>query len=167
MPRRWRYGSTPMTRPHLLAVGPASPPPAATESPWRPRIPPLVIPETSHGFVVRRLVDGESWVIGRAGMRYRDLLPERLGGAIIASHIRIADAGPVADMVHYHTGRLPTHLLPPRVGAARLRGPGAAVRALRRRLRDPAPGDPPPGARSLGRGRGDRNRGPRRAPHEH
>ena len=65
--------------------------------------PPLVIPETSHGFVVRRLVERESWVIGRAGMHYRDLLPDRLGGAIIASHIRIAEAGPVADMVHFHT----------------------------------------------------------------
>ena len=64
--------------------------------------PPLVIPETSHEFVVRRLVDSESWLIGRAGMHYRDLLPDRLGGAIIASHIRIAEAGPVADMVHFH-----------------------------------------------------------------
>lgn len=65
--------------------------------------PPLVIPETAHEFVVRRLADNDSWVIGRAGMLYRDLLPDRLGGAIIASHIRIADAGPVDDMVHYHT----------------------------------------------------------------
>ena len=48
-------------------------------------------------------MDSESWVIGRAGMHYRDLLPDRLGGAIIASHIRIAEAGPVADMVHFHT----------------------------------------------------------------
>ncbi len=65
--------------------------------------PPLIIPKSSHEFVVRRLVDAESWVIGRAGMHYRDLLPDRLGGAIIASHIRIAEAGPVADLVHFHT----------------------------------------------------------------
>ena len=65
--------------------------------------PPLIIPKSSHEFVVRRLVDSESWVIGRAGMHYRDLLPDRLGGAIIASHIRVAEAGPVADMVHFHT----------------------------------------------------------------
>ena len=65
--------------------------------------PPLVIPQTAHEFVVRRLADSAAWVIGRAGMHYRDLLPQRLGGAIIASHIRIADAGPVDDMVHYHT----------------------------------------------------------------
>jgi len=36
-------------------------------------------------------------------MHYRDLVPNRLGGAIIASHIRIPDGGPVPDMVHYHT----------------------------------------------------------------
>ena len=94
--------------------------------------PPLVIPETSHEFVVRRLVDSESWVIGRAGMHYRDLLPDRLGGTIIASHIRIAEAGPVADIVHFHTVGFQLIFLPPRVGAARLRGPGAAVRAGRR-----------------------------------
>lgn len=65
--------------------------------------PPLVIPEAAHKFVVRRLANSDPWVIGRAGMYYRDLVPDRLGGAIIASHIRIADAGPVDDMVHYHT----------------------------------------------------------------
>jgi quercetin dioxygenase-like cupin family protein len=35
-------------------------------------------------------------------MQYRDLVPSRLGGAIIASHIRIPDGGPVPDMVHFH-----------------------------------------------------------------
>ncbi len=65
--------------------------------------PPLPQPETKHRFAVRRLKDSDSWVIGRAGMRYRDLIPDRLGGSIIASHIRIPDAGPVPDMVHYHT----------------------------------------------------------------
>jgi len=65
--------------------------------------PPLETPRTAHAFVVRRLKDNTPWVIGRAGMRYRDLIPGRLGGSIIASHIRILDAGPVPDMVHYHT----------------------------------------------------------------
>lgn len=65
--------------------------------------PPLVLPETQHAFVVRRLADQAPWVIGRAGMQYRDLVPSRLGGAMIASHIRIPDGGPVPDMVHYHT----------------------------------------------------------------
>ncbi len=65
--------------------------------------PPLVLPQTDHAFVVRRLADQAPWVIGRAGMQYRDLIPSRLGGSIIASHIRIPDGGPVPDMVHYHT----------------------------------------------------------------
>ncbi len=65
--------------------------------------PSMVMPETQHAFVVRRLQDMAPWVIGRAGMHYRDLIPDRLGGSIIASHIRIPDGGPVPDMVHYHT----------------------------------------------------------------
>jgi quercetin dioxygenase-like cupin family protein len=65
--------------------------------------PPLEIPATVHDFAVRRLAEGAPWVVGRAGMHYRDLVPSRLGGSIIASHIRIPDGGPVPDMVHYHT----------------------------------------------------------------
>ena len=64
--------------------------------------PPMVMPETVHSFVVRRLKDQAPWIIGRAGMHYRDLVPDRLGGSIIASHIRIPDGGPVPDMVHFH-----------------------------------------------------------------
>ncbi|TMM55390.1 cupin domain-containing protein [Sulfitobacter sabulilitoris] len=64
---------------------------------------PVVMPRTVHSFVVRRLADQAPWIIGRAGMHYRDLIPDRLGGSIIASHIRIPDGGPVPDMVHYHT----------------------------------------------------------------
>ncbi len=64
--------------------------------------PPMILPPTEHAFVVRRLADQAPWVIGRAGMHYRDLVPSRLGGAIIASHIRIPDGGPVPDMVHFH-----------------------------------------------------------------
>ena len=63
--------------------------------------PPLVLPATEHAFVVRRLADQAPWVIGRAGMMYRDLVPTRLGGAMIASHIRVPD-GKVPDMVHFH-----------------------------------------------------------------
>ena len=66
------------------------------------RNPPVVMPRTQHSFVVRRLADQAPWVIGRAGMQYRDLIPDRLGGSIIASHIRIPDGGPVPDMVHFH-----------------------------------------------------------------
>ena len=65
--------------------------------------PPVVLPTTKHSFVVKKLADQAPWIIGRAGMHYRDLIPDRLGGSIIASHIRIPDGGPVPDMVHYHS----------------------------------------------------------------
>lgn len=65
--------------------------------------PKLEQPATRHSYMVRHLRDSDAWVIGRAGMHYRDLIPNRLGGSIIASHIRIPDGGPVPDMVHYHT----------------------------------------------------------------
>ena len=60
-------------------------------------------PPTRHGLVVQRMSESGSWKVGRAGMQYRDLIPGRLGGAVIASHIRIPVGGPVPDMVHYHT----------------------------------------------------------------
>ncbi|MFZ3583095.1 cupin [Loktanella sp. DJP18] len=65
--------------------------------------PPLLMPEPVSSFIVRRLADKAPWIVGRAGMHYRDLIPDRLGGSIIASHIRIPDGGPVPDTVHYHT----------------------------------------------------------------
>lgn len=68
-----------------------------------PLDPPVVMPPVAQEFVVRRLADQAPWVVGRAGMQYRDLIPSRLGGSIIASHIRIPDGGPVPDMVHYHS----------------------------------------------------------------
>ena len=68
-----------------------------------PLTPEVEQPTTQHEFVVRRLKDEAPWIIGRAGMHYRDLIESRLGGSIIASHIRIPDGGPVPDMVHYHT----------------------------------------------------------------
>jgi len=63
-------------------------------------------PVAVHGnpgeFVLRRAVDHDAWPEGRAGMQYRDLIPGRLGGRMIASHIRIPSGGPVPDYVHYH-----------------------------------------------------------------
>jgi quercetin dioxygenase-like cupin family protein len=35
-------------------------------------------------------------------MEYRDLLPSRLGGKLIASHIRLSRGGDVPDYIHYH-----------------------------------------------------------------
>ncbi|MEP7097908.1 MAG: cupin domain-containing protein, partial [Dokdonella sp.] len=58
----------------------------------------LVAPQ--HLFSVERA--SSRWQVGRAGMQYRDLIPDRLGGHFIASHIRIPDGGPVPDYVHYH-----------------------------------------------------------------
>jgi quercetin dioxygenase-like cupin family protein len=48
--------------------------------------------------------DGDTGA-GRAGMRYRDLLPDRWGGRFVASHISIPDGGPVPDYVHFHKVR--------------------------------------------------------------
>ena len=55
-------------------------------------------------FVVTRGMDAD-WGCGRAGMQYRDLIPSRLGGRFIASHIRIPEGGPVPDYVHFHQVR--------------------------------------------------------------
>jgi quercetin dioxygenase-like cupin family protein len=55
---------------------------------------------------------------GRAGMRYRDLIPSRLGGRYIASHIMIEEGGPVADWVHYH--RIAVQLICVRKGWVRV-----------------------------------------------
>ena len=91
-------------RPETFAAGRA-----ALEAPNGTRIelcarePEFAQPPTRHALVVQRMDEGKSWVVGRAGMQYRDLIPGRLGGAVIASHIRILQGGPVPDMVHFHT----------------------------------------------------------------
>jgi len=64
--------------------------------------PPLATPEIASSFVVTRYDGGAAWRPGRAGMLYRDLIPDRQGGSFIASHIRIPEGGPVPDYVHYH-----------------------------------------------------------------
>lgn len=61
------------------------------------------IPEGTQEFVLTQ--SAGAWGTGRAGMQYRDLIPSRLGGRFIASHIRIPDGGPVADYVHFHQVR--------------------------------------------------------------
>ncbi|MFM9121966.1 MAG: cupin domain-containing protein, partial [Actinomycetota bacterium] len=60
------------------------------------------LPELRETLVVTPLSSEASWSVGRAGMRYRDLIPGRLGGVFIASHIHIPVGGPVPDYVHYH-----------------------------------------------------------------
>jgi mannose-6-phosphate isomerase-like protein (cupin superfamily) len=58
------------------------------------------LPDNRPSFSLVRAGDGFGF--GRAGMEYRDLLPDRAGGRFIASHIRIAGGGEVADSVHFH-----------------------------------------------------------------
>jgi quercetin dioxygenase-like cupin family protein len=61
----------------------------------------VALPPARPSFVLSRASDAR-WVVGRAGMRYRDLVPDRQGGRFIASQIRIEDGGEVPDYVHYH-----------------------------------------------------------------
>ncbi len=63
---------------------------------------PIKLPEENQSFVLTPMDKNSAWHVGRAGMRYRDLIPNRQGGRFIASHIQIPDAGPVADYVHFH-----------------------------------------------------------------
>ena len=67
-----------------------------------PDAPPLPgeLPAFIPAFVLTRA--GDALGEGRAGMLYRDLIPGRLGGRYIASHITIPAGGPVADWVHHH-----------------------------------------------------------------
>ena len=109
-----------------LEVGTASPParlrllttdgepgevtaPNGTVIEFVPANPPLNIPVLQEAFVVTRMPTGDSadeaFSEGRAGMRYRDLIPSRLGGRFIASHILIPHGGPVSDYVHFHNIR--------------------------------------------------------------
>ena len=68
--------------------------------------PPLPTPDLKPSLRINKFSDDANWIKGRAGMRYRDLLPDRLGGYVIASHIHIPDAGPVPDYVHFHKVQL-------------------------------------------------------------
>jgi mannose-6-phosphate isomerase-like protein (cupin superfamily) len=67
--------------------------------------PPMRAPENAQALVFSEGAGAAHWTVGRAGMLYRDLLPDRQGGAFIASHIRILVGGPVPDYVHWHKVR--------------------------------------------------------------
>jgi quercetin dioxygenase-like cupin family protein len=67
--------------------------------------PKLIIPSGTQEWIVSRSSDANAWAMGRAGMQYRDLIPGRLGGRFVASHIRIPDGGEVPDYVHFHRVR--------------------------------------------------------------
>jgi quercetin dioxygenase-like cupin family protein len=66
-------------------------------------MPEVSIDSPNREFVISRLnATNDAWYSGRAGMEYRDLIPGRLGGRFIASHIRIPGGGETQDYVHYH-----------------------------------------------------------------
>ena len=92
-------------------------------------------------------------------MLYRDLIPSRLGGRYIASHITIAEGGPVADWVHFH--RVAFQLICVRRAGC---GSSTRTRASRSSCR-PATWscsrpNPPSRARKLARAGSDRDRLP-------
>ena len=62
----------------------------------------VTVPALADELVISLRSEATGFGAGRAGMGYRDLIPSRLGGRFIASHIRIDDAGPVPDYAHYH-----------------------------------------------------------------
>lgn len=66
---------------------------------------PVEIPDGTSEFVLTVFDDESSWERGRAGMLYRDLIPGRLGGRFVASHISIPEGGAIPDYVHYHKVR--------------------------------------------------------------
>jgi len=76
--------------------------------------PPLPLPPLQEALFICREREENA---GRAGMLYRDLIPNRLGGRFIASHIRIPDAGPVPDVRGAAPAAAPAA---PRVAAALL-----------------------------------------------
>ncbi len=83
-------------RPDLIA-------PNGTRIQFGPAQSSMILPALKPSLSIQRLQDNHSkWNIGRAGMQYRDLIPDRQGGRFIASHIRIPKGGPVPDNVHYH-----------------------------------------------------------------
>ncbi len=79
--------------------------PNGTRVVFAPVNPPLNIPDLKPELVISRAADGAAFHEGRAAMGYRDLIPSRLGGRFVASHIRIAEGGPVPDYVHFHKVR--------------------------------------------------------------
>jgi quercetin dioxygenase-like cupin family protein len=64
--------------------------------------PTIEMPPLVPSYTISQIGGNGQWGVGRAGMRYRDLVPDRQGGRFIASHIHIPDGGPVPDYVHYH-----------------------------------------------------------------
>ena len=62
----------------------------------------VILPPLQEALVISEFSSDASWTVGRAGMRYRDLVPSRLGGRVIASHIHI----PNGDKCVYSTDHI-------------------------------------------------------------
>jgi quercetin dioxygenase-like cupin family protein len=102
---RLRLERAPEARPvtvHLLSDDEREPVelPGGSRLETRPFTRVYSLPDNRPSLVISRNI-GEPGT-GRAGMRYRDLIPDRWGGRFIASHITIPDGGPVPDYVHFH-----------------------------------------------------------------
>lgn len=76
--------------------------PNGTRIEWFDPDPPVEVPPFRPEFILTRADEGPAAGEGRAGMIYRDLIPGRLGGCAIASHISVPGGGPVADWPHFH-----------------------------------------------------------------
>jgi len=92
---------TPITI-RLLRDEPADPVtlPGGTKVESHPFTTTFHLSESAPSLTITRNTDESG--VGRAGMRYRDLIPDRWGGRFIASHITIPDGGEVPDYVHFH-----------------------------------------------------------------
>lgn len=93
-------------RPIRLRIGSAdarseSSSPGGSVIEFEPERTDVIVPPNQPSLTVVEPSRGE-FGVGRAGMQYRDLLPDRWGGRFIASHIRIDEEGDVADWVHFH-----------------------------------------------------------------
>lgn len=81
--------------------------PNGTRIAFAPLHPAIQMPPLRPSLGIQRdEAQADAWKPGRAGMQYRDLIPDRQGGQFIASHIRIPQGGPVGDNVHHHDIRL-------------------------------------------------------------
>lgn len=83
------------------------PPPEGIHVEWVQNANQLVVPDLVPSLVLTCMgqegnTADTSWVEGRAGMLYRDLVPDRQGGRFICSHICVPAGGDIPDYVHYH-----------------------------------------------------------------
>lgn len=69
---------------------------------WVEKTDELVIPTLISTFVLTCKGASQGWIEGRAGMLYRDLVPDRQGGRFVCSHIKLPRGGAVPDYVHHH-----------------------------------------------------------------